>query len=133
MAPWTRLGRREAHRLTSLCPPADVGCDKNCVEKVDEHAADHWNGKVCHRRRAVFLRHDLHIGHRVRGRPHGKADEARGHDRRIVAAPHDVKNHEVGEEEHDDALEHKTDDHRQGEVNQLPEFQACERHSEEDG
>ena len=50
---------------------ADVGCDKNCVEKVDEHAADHWEWQKYATRegRYFFL---LTFNNRVRGRPHGK-------------------------------------------------------------
>ena len=36
--------KQKFHRLTSLCPPADVGGNEHGVEKVDEHTADQRSG-----------------------------------------------------------------------------------------
>ena len=121
--------------LSGVCSgkKSDAQGDDGGVEKVVEQTADHRDHKVSRGRGSVAAGDRLHIRHRVGGRAHAEADEARGDHRGVIIAAHEREEDEDGEEHHQKDLSGKADKHRQRQIHELPELETGERHGKEDG
>jgi hypothetical protein len=81
---------------------------------------------------AEALHERVHVGHRVRRGAESEAAVPPGHHRRVVVAPHQAEGHEHRERGHHRHLYYQDGQHREGEVEELPQAQRHERHGEEE-
>lgn len=101
----------------------EVQLDHDHIDDIDEERAHHRHHQKRDLRRAVALRHRLHIGNGGRRGAQAETTVPGRQYCRIVVAAHDPEGHEYREQRHHQRLHRQDDEERQRQGRQVPQLQ----------